>query len=82
MIVFKSTFYRRLHTAISRKDYHRFCEVLDDWSTWRKLKYSDGLELLILARKKGVDWAPPAILLVSSVSPQDILDRFDAMLIR
>jgi hypothetical protein len=81
MIVLASTFYRRLHKAITRKDYHRFCEVLSDWCTWRKLKYSDGLELLILARKKGVVWAPPAILLVSAVTPQDIIDRFDAILI-
>ncbi len=81
MIVRASTFHRRLHKAISRKDYHRFCEVLLDWPFWRKLNYADGLDLVCLARKKGVSWAPPALLLVSRVLLQDVVDKFDAMLI-
>ena len=81
MIWWTSTFYRRLHKAIERKDYHRFCEVLADRPWWKKLKYSDGLELVILARRKGVAWAPPALLVVSAVELQDIIDKFDPMLI-
>ncbi|CAL5226460.1 g9309 [Coccomyxa viridis] len=57
----------------------RQADVRRPW--WKKLKYSDGLELVILARRKGVAWAPPALLVVSAVELQDIIDRFDPMLI-
>ena len=76
MILFKSDFYGRLRETILHRDFHGFNKVVAKWPSWRKLEYAQGLELLILTRKRWCPWAASVIILVSDCTPQDGIDVY------